>query len=83
MVIFVCDDGQFIGCLIVFGWLEFMCQGMLIYFDVGFLIQVVFDCVKVVGGEVIMECFQLFNDIGYIVQFIDSEGNCLVLYVMY
>ncbi|MFX4396897.1 hypothetical protein ABTA35_20040, partial [Acinetobacter baumannii] len=77
------DDGQSIGCLTAPGWLEPTRQGTLIYLDAGPSIQAVLDRVKAAGGEVTMERFQLPNDIGYIAQFIDSEGNRLALHAMH
>ncbi len=82
MAIFVRDDGQSIGCLTGPGWLEPSRQGTLIYLDAGPSIQVVLDRVRQAGGEIVMERFQLPNDIGYIAQFIDSEGNRLALHAM-
>ena len=82
MAIFVRDDGQSIGCLTAPGWLEPTRQGTLIYLDAGPSIQAVLDRVREAGGEIVMERFQLPNDIGYIAQFIDSEGNRLALHAM-
>jgi len=83
MAIFVRDDGRSVGCLTGPGWLEPTRQGTLIYLDAGPSIQAVLDRVVAAGGELTMERTQLPNDIGYIAQFIDSEGNRMALHAMH
>lgn len=82
MAIFTRDDGQSIGCLTGGAWIEPSPQGTLVYLDAGPAIQAVIDRIEPAGGKIAMAKTQLPRDLGYICQFIDTEGNRIALHAM-
>lgn len=82
MAIFNRDDGQSIGCLTGDNWIEPSPQGTLIYLDAGPSIQAVIDRIEPAGGTIALAKMQLPKDLGYICQFIDTEGNRVALHAM-
>ncbi|MFJ3044361.1 VOC family protein [Herbaspirillum chlorophenolicum] len=82
MAIFTRDDGQSIGCLTGGDWIEPSPQGTLVYLDAGPSIQAVIDRIETAGGKIAMEKTQLPKELGYICQFIDTEGNRVALHAM-
>lgn len=82
MAIFIRDDGRSVGCLTGGQWIEPSLQGTLVYLDAGPSIQAVIDRIVPAGGKIALEKTQLPNDIGYICQFIDTEGNRVALHAM-
>ncbi len=82
LAIFMRDNGQSSGCLTGGDWIEPSTQGTLVYLDAGPSIQAVLDRVAAAGGKIAMERTQLPKEIGYIAQFIDTEGNRVALHAM-
>ncbi|WDZ96649.1 VOC family protein [Herbaspirillum sp. WKF16] len=82
MAIFQRDDGQSVGCLTGGQWIEPSLQGTLVYLDAGPSIQAVIDRIVPAGGKIALEKTQLPKELGYICQFIDTEGNRIALHAM-
>lgn len=80
MAIFQDAAGESIGCVMQSTDYPPGSHGMLIYLDAGPSIDAVLARIEPAGGKIRLHKFELPNDIGFIGNFSDTEGNLVALH---
>ena len=78
--IFVDDKGESVGCVVHSEHMKPSEQGALLYLDATPDFDAVLDRVTKAGGRIVMGKLELPRELGYIAQFIDTEGNRVALH---
>lgn len=83
MAVFADKDGGSVGCVIDGGQHQPNENGPLLYLDATPGLDNVLERIESAGGRILLKKTALPQEMGYIAQFVDTEGNRLALHAMH